>query len=120
MNPRRGEMPPRDEPTVESELMNFSDSPTSESPALKPSDVRGRISSKLGAASKADQTAEVSIDDLGLDLDHLEQSTSASISIPRLEETDHPSDAPTMVAGLDEKSRRMMAEAESRAREIAT
>ena len=38
-------------------------------------------------------------------------------SIPRLEETDHPSDAPTMVAGLDERSRRMMAEAESRARD---
>ncbi len=41
------EMPPaRDEPTVESELMNFSDSPTAESPTLKPTDVRGRISSK--------------------------------------------------------------------------
>ena len=66
------EMPPRDEPTVESELMNFSDSPTAESPTLKPADVRGRISSKLDKANKADQTAEVSIDDLGLDLDHLE------------------------------------------------
>ena len=44
-------------------------------------------------------------------------ASGASISIPRLEETDHPSDAPTMVAGLDERSRRMMAEAESRARD---
>ena len=111
------EMPPRDEPTVESELMNFSDSPTTESPAMKQADARGRSAPKV-AANKADQTAEVSIDDLGLDLDHLEQSTSASsVSIPRLEETDHPSDAPTMVAGLDERSRRMMAEAESRARD---
>jgi len=110
--------PPRDEPTVESELMNFSDSPTAESPTLKPTDVRDRISSKLDKVSKADQTAELSIDDLGLDLDHLDGAASgASISIPRLEETDHPSDAPTMVAGLDEKSRRMMAEAESRARD---
>jgi len=51
-------------------------------------------------------------------LDHLEGAASgASISIPKLEETDHPSDAPTMVAGLDEKSRRMMAEAEARARD---
>ena len=106
--------PPRDEPTVESELMNFSDSPTAESPTLKPTDLRDRISSKLDKVSKADQTAELSIDDLGLDLDHLD---GASVSIPRLEETDHPSDAPTMVAGLDEKSRRMMAEAESRARD---
>jgi pilus assembly protein FimV len=112
------EMPPRDEPTVESELMNFSDSPTAESPTLKPTDLRGRISSKLDKVNKADQTAELSIDDLGLDLDHLDgNANGASVSIPRLEETDHPSDAPTMVAGLDEKSRRMMAEAESRARD---
>jgi pilus assembly protein FimV len=112
------EMPPRDEPTVESELMNFSDAPTAESPTLKPTDLRGRISSKLDKATKAEQTAELSIDDLGLDLDHLEGAASgASVSIPQLEETDHPSDAPTMVAGLDEKSRRMMAEAESRARD---
>jgi pilus assembly protein FimV len=106
--------PPRDEPTVESELMNFSDAPTAESPTLKPTDLRDRISSKLDKVSQADQTAELSIDDLGLDLDHLD---GASVSIPRLEETDHPSDAPTMVAGLDEKSRRMMAEAASRTRD---
>ncbi len=110
------EMPPRDEPTVESELLNFSESPTAESPALKQVDVRGRPAPKA-VPNKADQTAEVSIDDLGLDLDHLEQSSAASVSIPRLEATDHPSDAPTMVAGLDERSRRMMAEAESRARD---
>jgi pilus assembly protein FimV len=85
---------------------------------LKSADLRGRISSKLDKVSKADQTAELSIDDLGLDLDHLEgTSNGASVNIPRLEETDHPSDAPTMVAGLDEKSRRMMAEAESRSRD---
>jgi len=112
------EMPPRDDPTVESELMNFSDSPTIESPTLKPTDLRGRISSKLDKANKADQTAELSIDDLGLDLDQFESTANgASVSISPLEETDHPSDAPTMVAGLDEKSRRMMAEAESRARD---
>jgi pilus assembly protein FimV len=111
------DMPVRDEPTVESELMNFADSPTTESPALKPADVRDRITSKLGAANKAEQTAELSIDDLGLDLDHLENTAGASVNIPRLEETDHPADAPTMVAGLDEKSRRMMAEAENKARD---
>jgi pilus assembly protein FimV len=111
------EMPPRDEPTVESELMNFTDAPTTESPALKGNDVRDRISSKLGSATAADQTAEVSIDDLGLDLDQLEQTGEPSISGSHLEETDHPDDAPTMVAGLDEKSRRMMAEMESRSRD---
>jgi pilus assembly protein FimV len=110
------EMPPRDEPTVESELMSFADTPTTESPALKANDVRDRITSKLGSV-KADQTAEVSIDDLGLDLDHLEETGSPSISNSHLEETDHPADAPTMVAGLDEKSRRMMAEAHDRSRD---
>ncbi len=110
------EMPPRDEPTVESELMNFTGTETVESPALKSDDVHDIISSKLGL-TKTDQTAEVSIEDLGLDLDHLEDSSPPSISESHLEVTDHPSDAPTMVAGLDEKSRRMMAEAESRSRE---
>jgi pilus assembly protein FimV len=108
------EMPPRDEPTVESEMMSFADAPTTESPTLKAGDVRDRISSKLGSVN-ADQTAEVSIDDLGLDLDQLEQTGTPSVS--NLEETDHPDDAPTMVAGLDEKSRRMMAEMENRSRD---
>ncbi len=34
-----------------------------------------------------------------------------------LEETDHPADAPTMVAGLDERSRRMMEEAAANSRD---
>jgi pilus assembly protein FimV len=123
------QMPPRDEPTVESELMNFGDAnfldapdpdatavdaPTTESPALRGSD-RDRISSRL--PPRADQTAEVSIEDLGLDLDHLEETGSSSISLENLRETDHPEDAPTMVAGLDERSRAMMAEAEKNARD---
>jgi pilus assembly protein FimV len=129
------EMAPRDEPTVESELMNFSDanmldgpafgasdSPTQESPALRGNDLHDRVAAKL--PPKIDQTAEVSIDDLGLDLDQLEQTGTVSNtlshnSISQLEATDHPSDAPTMVAGLDERSRRMMAEAEKVAREHA-
>ena len=115
------EMAPRDEPTVESELMNFSDanmldgpafgasdSPTQESPALRGNDLHDRVAAKL--PPKMDQTAEVSIDDLGLDLDQLEQTgTVSNNSMSHLEATDHPSDAPTMVAGLDERSRRMMA-----------
>ena len=125
------QMPPRDEPTVESELMNFGDAnfldapdpdatgvdaPTTESPALRGSD-RDRITSRLPPRAGADQTAEVSIEDLGLDLDHLEETGSPSISLENLRETDHPEDAPTMVAGLDERSRAMMAEAEKNARD---
>ncbi len=110
------EMPQRDEPTVETELMNFADSPTAESPALKTAEMNTAAmldrNRSTPADLKADQTAEVSIDDLGLDLDHLEETGAPSgISIGPLEETDHPSDAPTMVAGLDDRSRRMMEEA---------
>ena len=122
------QMPPRDEPTVESELMNFNDAnlleapffgapseaPTAEAPALQSNDLQDHIASKI--ASKADQTAEVSIDDLGLDLDQLEATGSVSTN-SALEVTDPAADAPTMVAGLDDRSRRMMAEAEQGARE---
>ena len=106
---------PRDEPTVETEIANFADAPTTESPVLKTTEMRPP---KM-PPQRADQTAEVPIDDLGLHLDHLEESNSpASVdSISPLEETDHPADAPTMVAGLDERSRRMMEEAASNARD---
>ena len=108
------EMPPRDEPTVEAEMMNFADAPTAESPALKTTEMRA----PKVAPIKADQTAEVSIDDLGLNLDQLEQTgTPSGSGISPLEETDHPADAPTMVAGLDDRSRRMMEEAEKNARD---
>jgi pilus assembly protein FimV len=114
------EMPPRDEPTVEAELMNFADAPTTESPVLKTTEMR-----TPKVPLKADQTAEVSIDDLGLNLDQLEQTGShleqtgspSGDHLAPLEETDHPSDAPTMVAGLDERSRRMMEEAAKNARD---
>jgi pilus assembly protein FimV len=111
-------MPARDEPTVESELMNFAqDTPTAESPALKGAEMRDRLSSKL-TSSKADETAEVSIDDLGLDLDQLEETgTPSANSMSQLLETDHPTDAPTMVAGLDERSRRIMEDAAKNARD---
>jgi pilus assembly protein FimV len=109
------QMPPRDEPTVESELMGFGgtnfldappDAPTVESPVMR-----------AAPPGKAEQTAELAIDDLGLDLDSLEETGSPSASLSELSETDLPADAPTMLAGLDERSRRMMAEAESASRD---
>ena len=113
------DMPPRDEPTVESEMMPFADStetPTTESPALAGGSLEDRLSAKL-PQTQPDQTAEVSIDDLGLDLDALDQTGTPAVSGSHLEQTDHPADAPTMIAGLDEHSRRMIAEAEGRARD---
>jgi pilus assembly protein FimV len=110
-SPTREQRAARDEPTMESaQLTQLTESPTMESPVLKTAEMR---SPRM--PSKAEQTAEVSIDDLGLNLDHLEETGSpATGSAPGLEETDHPADAPTMVAGLDERSRRMMEEAANR------
>jgi len=111
---------PRAEPTVESELLQYMDSP--ESPTLvnvatdQTPDARGRIASKLSEPG-AESTAEVSIDDLGLDLSSLEDSGTATSNLESLHETEHPADAATLVAGLDEGARRMLAEAESRSRE---
>ena len=45
-------MPPRDEPTVESELMNFSDAPTTESPAAE--DHRDARAAHLGGLETGD------------------------------------------------------------------
>ncbi|NNM61744.1 MAG: hypothetical protein HKM03_06205 [Steroidobacteraceae bacterium] len=116
------EMPPRDEPTVESEMMPFVDSgenPTAESPALTGGSLEQRLSAKLGQGANTEQTAEVSIDDLGLDLDSLDETGTPALSGSHLEPATPPSDsdAPTMIAGVDERSRRMIAEAESRARD---
>ena len=113
------EMSQRDEPTVESEIMSFAEpnvaeSPTTESPALAAAATDGSPAAKAKAAT-TDQTAEVSIDDLGLDLEGLERTgTPDSGSAAHLEPTDHPANAATMIAGLDERSRRMMADAENR------
>jgi pilus assembly protein FimV len=133
------EMPERDEPTVESELMNFNESnildpisnfnslgtstagnaapshdapaagtPAAGTPPSKSTDLRDRLAGKLPPA--ADQTAEVSLDDLGLNLDSLDDTGAQSaLSLSELEEShEHPADAPTMVAGIDERSRRMI------------
>ncbi len=108
------DMPPRDEPTVESELMQFHETPTEVAPAVSPTAVRDRIENKLASG---DQTAEVSIDDLGLDLDGSGDLNGSTVKERELEDTGHPDDAPTMVAGLDERSRRMIAEAETRSRD---
>ncbi len=121
------EMPARDEPTVESEAMGFdaSNSPTA---AWETAEIRNRIESRMPQGTE--QTAELAIDDLGLDLDALEQtgapsmssleqtdSPSVSMEKSALDVTDHPSDAPTMVAGLDEHSRKMMQDAENAVRD---
>ncbi|MDP9065384.1 MAG: hypothetical protein M3O06_05915, partial [Pseudomonadota bacterium] len=69
---------PRDDPTVESELLDFSDAPFSDESALaaghEPADVPDGKAAP--SPSNADQTAEMSIDDLGLELDQLDEAVS--------------------------------------------
>jgi pilus assembly protein FimV len=115
------EMRPRvDAPTVEQPGLGRSfggDSPTVESPALASGNtIREKIDSALFRREQPspESTAELSLDDLGFDLDKL--SATSSNSIETLSSTDHPADAPTMVAGLDDRSRAMLRDAEQRTR----
>jgi len=66
--------------------------------------IKQKVASAMKQGGMAEQTAELAIDDLGLDLGALEDS-------PNLNSTQ---EAPTLVAGLDERSRRIMDEAERR------
>lgn len=107
-------------PTVETEAYGGStDVPTVETPALRSRDST-TIREKLNAAMlnrdavTPDQTAELALDDLGLELDQLPDGGDDPLS--DLEETDHPGDAATMVAGFDERSRRAIENAEAHAR----
>ncbi len=109
-----------DSQTIESETVQSPhDTPTVETPALhREGTVREKIDSALfrqGHDASADQTAELALDDLGLDHSDL---LSGDTGIEALdEETDHPADAPTMVAGLDANSRKLLDEAARRGRD---
>lgn len=116
------EMPSRtmETPTVEMSAYGGTEAPTVETTGLRDrssSTVKEKIDTALFRKDPAspDQTAELALDDLGLDLDALRDAESGPLD--SLEETDHPPDAATMVAGMDEKSRRLMSEADKRGRE---
>jgi pilus assembly protein FimV len=84
-------------PTVEQPALNNGENPT----------IRQKVAMALKQGHSADQTAELAIDDLGLDLGALD-----TVDQPGLGAS---SDAPTLVAGMDERSRRVMEEAQRRA-----
>jgi pilus assembly protein FimV len=91
------------------------DAPTIESPALAVRDdaLRARIAAtgaRHDAATEA--TSELSLDDLGFDAQSL---GAGADSIPSLAATDHPADAPTMIASLDDRSRVLLEKAAQRA-----
>jgi pilus assembly protein FimV len=86
-----------------------SEGPTVEQPQLAQKDptIRQKVAMALKQGHSAEQTAELAIDDLGLDLGALD-----TVDQPGLGAS---SDAPTLVAGMDERSRKVMEEAQRRA-----
>jgi pilus assembly protein FimV len=96
--------------------------PTVEQPQLPGGEtVRQKVDSAMKYGSP-DQTAELALDDLGLDLGSLEatgepsfEATGEHEQLPRTElNLDQSGDAPTLVAGMDEESRRMISDAQAK------
>ena len=83
-------------PTVEQPGISSGDNPT----------IRQKVEIAMRQSS-ADQTAELAIDDLGLDLGALDTMDQPGLG--------NSPDAPTLVAGLDDHSRRVMEDAQRRA-----
>jgi pilus assembly protein FimV len=91
------------------------ESPTIEQPALYVSEqpaIKQKVESAL-RQSGAEQTAELAIDDLGLDLGAFESAEEAG------EPSDASPESPTLIAGMDEHSRRIIEEAGHRPAEPA-
>jgi pilus assembly protein FimV len=91
-----------------------SEAPTVEQPALRPMDeptIREKVDNAMRRKLSSDQTAELALDDLGLELGSLEQ-TDSSIGLKPVSGPD--ANAPTMVAGLDENSQRLLRAAAAR------
>ncbi|HEV7609926.1 MAG TPA: FimV/HubP family polar landmark protein [Steroidobacteraceae bacterium] len=95
-----------------------SEAPTVEQPALRPLDeptIREKVEGAMRRKLSSDQTAELALDDLGLELGSLEQ-TDSQIGLKPVGGMPRGPDAnaPTMVAGLDENSQRLLAAAAAR------
>jgi pilus assembly protein FimV len=93
-----------------SEFGGETEGPTVEQPALSSADnptIRQKVAMALKQTPPAEQTAELAIDDLGLDLAGLDTMDQPGLGAS--------SDAPTLVAGMDDRSRKIMEEAQRRA-----
>jgi pilus assembly protein FimV len=94
-----------------------SEAPTVEQPALRPMDeptIREKVDNAMRRKLSSDQTAELALDDLGLELGSLEQTDSSIGLKPMGGATGPDANAPTMVAGLDENSQRLLRAAAAR------
>ena len=93
--------------------------PTIEQPGLRMSEqptIRQKVETAL-KQSGGEQTAELAIDDLGLDLGGFEAAEAAGESTEVSPEVG--SEGPTLVAGMDEHSRRLIEQAKQRPEEEA-
>jgi pilus assembly protein FimV len=94
-----------------------SEAPTVEQPALRPLDeptIREKVDNAMRRKLSSEQTAELALDDLGLELGSLEQ-TDSSLGLKPIGGAPGPdANAPTMVAGLDENSQRLLRAAAAR------
>jgi pilus assembly protein FimV len=96
-----------------------SEAPTVEQPALRPLDeptIREKVEGAMRRKLSSEQTAELALDDLGLDLGSLEQ-TDSQIGLKPIQgpgNSGPDANAPTMVAGLDENSQRLLRAAAAR------
>ena len=100
----------RDADVLMPEFGSETEGPTIEQPALSSADnptIRQKVEMALKQGPAAEQTAELAIDDLGLDLGALD-----TIDQPGL---GHSSEGPTLVAGMDERSRKVIEDAQRRA-----
>jgi pilus assembly protein FimV len=89
--------------------------PTVEQPTLETPEAGMTVRTKPGAqlrSSSAEQTAELAIDDLGLDLGSVDTAEQPALGVG--------SDAPTMVAGLDERTRRNLEDTAAEAAHVKT
>jgi pilus assembly protein FimV len=100
-----------DSPTVNRAAAD-SEGPTVEQPGLPGGEtIRQKLDvagSKFGAP---DQTAELALDDLGLDLSGLDDTDQPDLEDSRITRALESAEAPTLVAGLDEESRRLINDA---------
>jgi pilus assembly protein FimV len=101
---------PHEADDLMSEFGSETEGPTVEQPALTSADnptIRQKVAMALKQTPAAEQTAELAIDDLGLDLAGLDTMDQPGLGASP--------DAPTLVAGMDDRSRKIMEEAQRRA-----
>jgi pilus assembly protein FimV len=93
-----------------------SEGPTVEQPTLDTAEAGLTVRTKPGAplrSGSAEQTAELAIDDLGLDLGSVDTAEQPGLTAAGAE-------APTMVAGLDEKTRKNLEDTAAQAAHVKT